>query len=170
MSQRLEQEWLLGRTTLGVAAGWTDEEIHLVAELGFALAEQGLNEEALRIFEGLAALAPHAPYFQSALGALWLRMDELERAIAHLDAALKSDPQDFLALLNRGEAWMRLGDRAAARRDLAAAVTLGESLEVEENARSLARARAQLAHLDALEGGALLKAASPKASGRRPPK
>jgi tetratricopeptide (TPR) repeat protein len=153
MSKRIEQEWLLGRATLGEAAGWTAEEMSLMAGLGFALAEQGRTKEALRIFEGLAALDPHASYFQSALGALWLRMNRPERAVAHLNAALESDPRDFLALLNRGEAWMLLDDRAAARRDLAAAVALGEATAAEENARDLARARAQLAHLDRLEGG-----------------
>jgi predicted Zn-dependent protease len=148
MSERLEREWLLGRATLGVASGWTVEEMRLVADLGYALAEQGRDKEALVIFEGLATLAPATAYFQSALGALWLRRKEPRRAVEHLDRALATDPQDFAALLNRGEAYLHLGDRAAAKRDLAAAVTVADSTPGAVDPQGAARARAVLTHLE----------------------
>lgn len=127
MSERIHQDWLHGRVSLGAASGWTAEEMRLVTDLGYALAEQGRNEEAITIFEGLAAVAPATSYFQSALGALWLRMNEPRRALAHLEAALASDPQDLAALVNRGEARLQLGERAAALGDLEAAARLGEA-------------------------------------------
>ena len=111
-------EWVQGRASLGAAGGWTAEEMRLVADIGFALAEQGRNEEATTIFEGLAALAPATAYFQSALGALWLRRGDPARALTHLEAALNADPDDLNALANRGEARLRLGDFVAARDDL----------------------------------------------------
>lgn len=120
MMNQAAAEWLQGRASLGAAGGWTAEEMRLVADIGYALAEQGRNDEALTVFEGLAALAPATAYFQSALGALRLRKNEPERALAHLDAALAADPQDLTALTNRGEARMQLGDAAGALADLRA--------------------------------------------------
>jgi tetratricopeptide (TPR) repeat protein len=149
MSERLERDWLLGRATLGVAAGWKAEEMRVVADLGYALAEQGRNEEAAVIFEGLATLTPATAYFRAALGALWLRMDEPRRAIRHLDVALRADPRDALSLLNRGEAYLRLNDRVAARADLSAAVEAAATSPAAEGMKaSAARAGALLAHLD----------------------
>jgi FAD/FMN-containing dehydrogenase len=107
-------EWLQGRASLGAAGSWTAAEMRLVADVGFALAEQGRNGEAITVFEGLAALAPATGYFQSALGALRLRAGQAARAVEHLDAALAADPTDLTALVNRAEARMQLGEREAA--------------------------------------------------------
>lgn len=150
MPKRVEHDWLQGRASLGMVAGWTPDEMRLVADLGYALAEQGRNQEAIIVFEGLAALAPATAYFQTALGALWLRMEEPKRAIAHLNAAIKADPQDIMALVNRGESYMQLGDRTAAIRDLTAAVRLGEQISAAGLELCLARASALLAHLEEL--------------------
>jgi tetratricopeptide (TPR) repeat protein len=149
MSERLLDDWLHGRASLGAAAAWTAEEMRLVADLGYALAEQGRNEEARTIFEGLAAVAPATAYFQSALGALRLRLGEPENALPHLEAALKADPRDLPALINRGEAYLHLGEQETARRDFEAALRLGETMNPAEGgcAASLARARALLARL-----------------------
>src|ERR671917_2361938 len=131
---RLFEDWMQGRASLGAAGGWTPEELRLVADVGYALAEQGRHEEALTIFEGLAVLAPATSYFQSALGALWLRKGEPERALEHLEAALAADPADVTARVNRGEAAMQLGDREAARRHLLAALELGPRPSQEASA------------------------------------
>ena len=145
MSERLNQDWLQGRVSLGAAAGWTPEEMRLVADLGYALAEQGRNEEAITVFEGLAALAPATAYFQSALGALRLRTGEPQRALRHLEAALTADPQDISALVNCGEACLQLGERAAAIRYLQAAVRLGEMRGDSASAQYVTRSQALLA-------------------------
>jgi len=124
MSAHTDQEWLRGRASLGAAAQWTAEEMRVIADLGYALAEQGRDEEAVTVFEGLAALAPATAYFRSALGALKLRAGELEPALAHLNAALAADPADLAALTNRGEVYLILGDRGAAIRSLETALDL----------------------------------------------
>ena len=145
---RLLEDWLQGRASLGAAGGWTPEEMRLVADVGYALAEQGRHDEAVTIFEGLAVLAPATSYFQSALGALWLRKGEAGRAVEHLEAALAADPSDVTARVNRGEAAMRLGDRDSARRHLLAALELGPRPVQESAAPALVRARALLAQLN----------------------
>lgn len=113
-----EQEWINGGISLGAAAGWTADEIRLVSELGFALAEQGRNHEAITIFEGLIALAPATVYFETALGALWLRENNPARALPHLNAALISDPFDVPTRVNRGEVFLRLENYESAKADL----------------------------------------------------
>ena len=144
-----EREWLKGHTTLGAATKWTPEEIRLVTELGYGLAEQGRVGEAITLFEGLAALAPATVYFQAALGALWLREGAPEKALTYLNQALVADSRDLISLVNRGEALLLLGERAAASRDFRSAVSLNK-LKTESVAeeKSLTRARALLASIE----------------------
>jgi tetratricopeptide (TPR) repeat protein len=151
LSGRLLNEWLQGRASLASASEWTAEEMRLVADLGYALAEQGRDREAFTIFEGLASLAPATAYFQAALGALSLRLGEPRRALVHLDAALNADPQDLSSLINRGETYLQLGEHASAAADLELALRLGESGAAGDLA--LARARALLLRLRTLAGG-----------------
>jgi tetratricopeptide (TPR) repeat protein len=115
---QFEQEWINGGASLGAAAGWAADEIRLVSELGFALAEQGRNHEAITIFEGLIALAPATTYFEVALGALWLRENNPARALPHLNAALAADPNDIPTRVNRGEVFLRLENYEGAKKDL----------------------------------------------------
>ena len=150
MMSQIASDWVQGRASLGAAAGWTAEEMRVVAEIGYALAEQGRNTEAITVFEGLAALAPATAYFQAALGALWLREGELERALAYLDAALATDATDATALVNRGEAYMQSGNLAAARADFEAALRLSDVRLQPVATASRIRARALLARLESL--------------------
>jgi tetratricopeptide (TPR) repeat protein len=143
--RRLEDEWLHGRASLGAAARWNAEEMRLVADLAYMLAEQGRNREAIVIFEGLAALAPLTGYFQSALGALRLRTGDLEHALTHLDQALAADSRDGAALLNRGEVHMRLGHHTTAIEDFQATLALADQEQTENPYAT--RARALLAQL-----------------------
>lgn len=113
-----EKDWVFGEISLGAAAGWAADEIRLVAELGFALAQNGRNHEAITVFEGLNTLAPATPYFEAALGSLWLRENNPGRALVHIDAAISENPGDLLSYVNRGEAYLRLERYEEARRDL----------------------------------------------------
>ncbi len=128
--QSLEQQWINGKVTLGAAANWSADEIRLVSELGYALAEQGRNTEAIAIFEGLVALAPATVYFESALGSLWLREKSYQRAIQYLDKAVASDPNNIPTRVNRGEAFLQLGEFAKAKKDLV--FVLRQKIEPEE--------------------------------------
>jgi Flp pilus assembly protein TadD len=139
---KVDENWKSGRASLGAAANWTPDEMRLIADLGYGLAEQGRNEEAITIFEGLAALAPATAYFQSALGALKLRTGELEEAVLYLTAALATDPNDPSTLTNRGEANLRAGKFQAAVRDLTTALEILAGQE--ENHPFAIRARALL--------------------------
>lgn len=157
MSNQPDREWMQGRASLGAATGWTTEEIRLIADLGYSLAEQGCNEEALTIFEGLAALAPATAYFQAALGALYLRTGNTARAIEFLNAALAQETRDLTALVNRGEAYLQIEDFAKATVDLHHALEIAEQEEpVGTHFQSAVRARALLRTLSSRQGGSML--------------
>jgi Flp pilus assembly protein TadD len=134
-----------GRAALGAATQWTTEEIVVIAELGYALAQQGRNEEAIAIFGGLAALAPATAYFQSALGALYLRIGDFERAENHLSAAIAGDSRDAAALINLGELLLHSGKRRAALQKLQAALDVTQ--DDPDPSPMAVRARALLAQI-----------------------
>jgi Flp pilus assembly protein TadD len=144
------QKWLDGQISLGTAASWDTSEIRIISEIAYALAQQGRAREAIVLFEGLVALAPATAYFQAALGALCLRLKNFPRAIEHLDAALKIEPNDVVSLVNRGEAKLRAGNVEAARVDLEKAAlkglqTVSKQVDInDEVTLSVKRARALL--------------------------
>ncbi len=141
----IEQEWVNGDVSLGSAANWSADEIRLVSELGYALAEQGRHQEAIAVFEGLAAVAPATHYFDSALGALWLRETDFEKALDHLDSALQNDPGNIANRVNRAEALIHLGRTKAAVDDLLELSSITSTDPLYE--KSLTRAKALLATL-----------------------
>lgn len=146
----LTQEWLDGRISLGTAAEWNKDEIRIISEIAFSLAQQGRYQEAVVIFEGLVAIAPATAYFQSALGALYLRLKNLDKAINYLDAALKIETGDVVSLVNRGEAHLLAGHIAEARIDLEKALQIAVrrpnvQLDInDETALTVKRARTLL--------------------------
>lgn len=124
MLTKQDHDWLQGGLSLAAATGWTPEEVRLVTDLGYNLAEQGRHAEAITVFEGLAALVPATVYFQSALGALKLRIKDYAGALPHLNRVLAATPDDAVALVNRGETLLYLGDLPNARADLQRAAAL----------------------------------------------
>ena len=121
------QKWLDGQITLGAAANWDKDEIRIISEIAYSLAQQGRNREAIVMFEGLLAIAPATAYFQAALGALYLRLKDFSKAVEYLDAALEIEPDDIISLVNRGEAKMRIEKNDDARTDFTKAVQLSSA-------------------------------------------
>ena len=144
------QKWLDGQISLGAAANWDRDEIRIISEIAYTLAQQGRAAEAIILFEGLIAVAPATAYFQAGLGALYLRLKNFAKAIEHLNAALNIEPKDPISLVNRGEAYLRNGNNEAARQDLEKAMQISAQLPAkqtdinDETALSVKRARALL--------------------------
>ncbi len=120
----LTEQWLEGQISLGAAAEWNKDEIRIISEIAYSLAQQGRYSEAVVIFEGLLAIAPATAYFQSALGALNLRLKNYPKAIEHLDSALRIEGNDVVSLVNRGEAYLLIGEVEKARKDLGKALQI----------------------------------------------
>lgn len=144
------QKWLDGQISLGAAANWEKDEIRIISEIAYSLAQQGRHREAVVLFEGLISIAPATAYFQAALGALFLRLEDYPKAIEHLDAALKIEPKDIISLTNRGEAYIRIKNISAARQDLEKAIEIASKKSArqvdinDETILTVKRARALL--------------------------
>lgn len=149
-SENSMQKWLDGQISLGAAADWETDEIRIISEIAYTLAQQGRIREAIILFEGLLALAPATAYFQSALGALFLRLKDYPQAVKYLDASLGIEPGEITSLVNRGEAHLRNGNIQKGISDLEtalqnAALFPAKQVDVnDETALSLKRARALL--------------------------
>ena len=98
--------------------GWTNEEIYLLAERGYAFYRQGRYREAAVIFEGITALDPLNPYGRTALAAVCLELGDARRAVSELSFVLNSNPADHEARARRCEAYCVLRSWNEARQDL----------------------------------------------------
>ncbi len=103
-----------------MAAAWTNDEIELVAELGYELHLQGKNREARVIFEGLLAVDPRNLYCLEALAALNLALGEPTQAVECASRALALSPNRIEALASRCEGNVLLYRFMHAQRDLEA--------------------------------------------------
>jgi predicted Zn-dependent protease len=99
-------------------ADWTEDDVYRIAERAHSLYLQGRYREAAVIFEGLVAIDPSNAYCRNALAALYLLLDEPQRALAELNDLLAREPGNAAARARRCEAWLRLGQPGEARRDL----------------------------------------------------
>jgi tetratricopeptide (TPR) repeat protein len=115
-------------------AGWTPEEIYLLADRGYAFYRQGRYEEAAVIFDGLVALDPTNTYCRTAMATVCLCLGDAERAAGELTAVLEQNPADHEARARRCEAYCDLRHWDEARRDLAILQRNGE----QNHARRLA--------------------------------
>ena len=128
----------------------TQNEIRIISEIAYVLAQQGRIRESIILFEGLLAVAPATAYFQAALGALFLRLKNFPQAIEYLDAVLEIEPNNITALVNRGEAHLLSGDLISAQKDLEKAIKISaqkSSLKTDfsdETALAVKRANALL--------------------------
>lgn len=90
----------------------------------FLLYEQERYDEARVLFEELAELDVSEGYYRTALGAICLAMDGVDKALEYFNQALQLNPQDTAALINRGEVHLRLGNMLEAAHDFASVVRL----------------------------------------------
>lgn len=100
-----------GEITLKDADGFTAAQMATMARTGYTLFTQGRYKDAEIIFSGLEALDPHDVYYPNALGAVFLAQNRLPEAQQALDRALKINPKHLGARVNRGEVYLRLGDK-----------------------------------------------------------
>jgi Flp pilus assembly protein TadD len=126
--------------------GMTWDEARAIAQIGCDLAAAGRLEEARVIFEGLVAGNPNDAASHAALGTVFQKLGRVDDAMDAYDAALISDPRNPVALGNRGELKLKLGDQEGLA-DLARATEVDPKGETSagRRARSLLQALAQQA-------------------------
>jgi tetratricopeptide (TPR) repeat protein len=98
--------------------GWTNEEIYLLADRGYAFYRQGRYQEAGIIFSALVVLDPLNVYCRTALAALCLALGDAERAVRELSFILQQNPANHDARARRCEAYCELRNWRESREDL----------------------------------------------------
>jgi len=86
--------------------------------------KQGKTDEAKTLFEGLVALDPKNGYYYRALGVIFYKLGESERALRQFGYAIRVAPQLPHAYVNRAEVNIALGRGPRAAKDLTQALSL----------------------------------------------
>ncbi|MCS6886330.1 MAG: tetratricopeptide repeat protein [Acidobacteriota bacterium] len=125
------KESLQGRKSFREAFGLSEEEITALAGAACEMAEQGRNEEALAMLEGLFVLDPENLHVHNCLGSLYMRLDRRKLAEQEFEYVLARTPDDIAANTNLGELLFEQGELERAVEKLRKAVELdpeGKSL------------------------------------------
>ena len=89
--------------------GWTEEHLDEIRNAGYSYIRQGKYSIALPFFEALVILNPDSAYDAQALGALYVQVNEPEKAIKYLDRALQLEADHSPTLLNLTKAFFMSG-------------------------------------------------------------
>ena len=92
----------------------SDDSIDDIRLVGFTYIKQGCYELAINFFNALTIFNPDNIYDLQTLGALYLQDGKFLKSLEYLDKALKINPQNDLASLNRARALSSLGYRKEA--------------------------------------------------------
>lgn len=97
------KRWARGDVTLQELKGYTTEELYFIAQHGYTLFLNGKIQDAQTVFEGLVAIDPRNDYYYRALGVVYHRRGDAERAIRQFTNAIKVAPRSVSAYVNRAE-------------------------------------------------------------------
>lgn len=91
--------------------GWNEEQIEELRYMGFAYIRQGKYDLALPFFEALTVVDPDSAYDAQTLGALYLQLNQPNKALACFDKALKLEADHSPTLLNLAKAFFMIGKK-----------------------------------------------------------
>ena len=116
--QALLTRWAAGKVTLKELKGYTDDELYAIAHPGYFFLMQGKNNEAKILFEGLVAIDHRNDYYYRALGVIFQKLGENERAIKQYAYAIRINSASPTAYVNRAEIYISMGRFDLAEGDL----------------------------------------------------
>jgi tetratricopeptide (TPR) repeat protein len=122
--QKLVDQWSQGRVSLKQIVGLNEEELFAVASQGYFMFLQGKTEPARVIFEGLVAIDPRNAYYYRALGAIYWRLKEAQKALKQFTYAIRVAPREVSSYVNRAEIYVAQKQFQPARADLAQAIRM----------------------------------------------
>lgn len=121
---------ITGDVTLAQYHGFSADNLYAMANMGYDYLEEGKLEEARKVFEGLTALNPHDSYFQSALGAVYMKSDLKDKAIERFLKAVALDDDDLHSWTACGELLLeRAGEEQKAGRSESAVGSFGQAVD-----------------------------------------
>lgn len=137
--QALLTRWAAGKITLKELKGYTDDELYAIAHTGYFFLMQGKNNEAKTLFEGLVAIDPKNDYYYRALGVIFHKLGDAERAIKQFTYAITVSPKAAPSYVNRAEVFLSLNRNVEAGNDLRKALELCTAREaaLAKKARAL---------------------------------
>jgi len=110
--------WAEGKTTLREIKQYSDDELYAISHVGYFFLMQGKNDEARTLFEGLVAVDPRNDYYYRALGLIFQKLGENERALNQYAYAIRINPSSPYAYVNRAEIHILMGNAGLAEVDL----------------------------------------------------
>jgi Flp pilus assembly protein TadD len=111
-------KWAAGQITLKELKGYTDDELYAIAHTGYFFLMQGKNNEAKTLFEGLVAIDPRNDYYYRALGVIFHKLGDAERALKQFGYAIRVSPRAPAAYVNRAEVYIATSRYQEAASDL----------------------------------------------------
>ena len=111
-------KWAAGQITLKELKGYSDDELYAIAHTGYFFLMQGKNNEAKTLFEGLVAIDPRNDYYYRALGVIFHKLGDAERAIKQFGYAIRVSPRSAAAYVNRAEVFLATSRFSEAATDL----------------------------------------------------
>ena len=135
------RRWAQGESTLQEIKGYAPEELYAISQHGYTLFLNGKVRDAQVIFEGLVAIDPRNDYYYRALGVVYHRQGDAERAIRQFTHAITVAPKSAAGYVNRAEVHIARRDIEQATADLDAAVRVSRNLSdpVAQKAMALRR-------------------------------
>lgn len=112
------QRWAKGEATLQELKGYSHEELYAIAQHAYTIFLNGKIRDAQVIFEGLVAIDPRNDYYYRALGVMYHRQGDAERAIRQFTHAVTVAPRLPTAYVNRAEVHISRRDYSKALTDL----------------------------------------------------
>jgi len=116
--RNLVDQWAQGRVSLKQIVGLSEEELYAIASQGYYLFLQGKSEPARVLFEGLVAIDPRNAYYYRALGAIYWRLKEPQKAVRQFTYAIRVAPHEVSSYVNRAEVYVALQQFQLAQNDL----------------------------------------------------
>jgi tetratricopeptide (TPR) repeat protein len=132
------RRWATGEATLQEIKGYTEEELYFIAQQGYTLFLNGKIKDAQVIFEGLVAVDPRNDYYYRALGVVYHRLGDAERALRQFTHAITVAPKSAAAYVNRAEVHISRRDYDRALVDLQTAIQVSRDLSVPVARKALA--------------------------------
>jgi tetratricopeptide (TPR) repeat protein len=108
--QEVQEKLATGQITIAEAVGISQEQLYAIAQRGYQLLNSGKLEEARQIYAGLVAANPYDSVFHCHLGAVYMRMGEIDKAFDEFDASLRFNIANVDAYAGRGEIYLQKGE------------------------------------------------------------